>query len=152
MVKILIVEDKFAFEVEDVLKYLKEKKLKFEITLCSNTINSIRYLRYNFDKIDLIIFNFGNYREKGEKVKLNTEGFNLIQEIDSLTKMKNKKNLSIIINSSTKLELPNTITEEKYFSNLKAKCGITINHTDKIDGLYVYEFIDKNMAEKIEFQ
>ena len=65
-------------------------------------VYDLNYARLAF----LIIFNFGNYREKGEKVKLNTEGFNLIQEIDSLTKMKNKKNLSIIINSFPQGNVP----------------------------------------------
>lgn len=152
MINILIVEDQPKFKVEDALDYLKAKNLKFEINLCLSAVSSLRYFRSNFDKIDLAIVDLGIPRFEGEFVRSNTEGFGVIQEIERLTRMRNKKNFSIIINSSTKLELSDGMTEEEYFANLKARCGITMEHVDCLEGSYLYEFIKKNMPEKIEFQ
>ena len=152
MIKIFIIEDKFAFGLEDVLKHLTVKNLKFEITIFSTTLSAMRHLRINLDKIDLVIFNFGNNRDKEQYVKTNTEEFDVISEIERVARMMNNKKLLIIINSLRKLKLSDTMTEKEYFSKLKSRCGITIEHVEELEGSYLYEFIEKNMPEKIEFQ
>lgn len=151
MIKIFVVEDQPKFKVEDAFEYLKAKNLKFEVNMFSSAVSSLRYFRNNFDKIDLAIVDLGIPKFDGELVRSSTEGFDVIQEIERLTRMRNKKNFSIIINSSTKLELSG-MTEDEYFANSKAKCGITMEHVEELEGAYLYEFIEKNMPEKIGFQ
>lgn len=153
MIKILIVEDQPAFKVEDALDYLKFKNLKFELKMFSSAVSSMRYIRDNLEEIDLAIIDLGIPYFENEPIRTKTQGFEVIQEIERLIRNRSiKKSFSIIINSTTKLELPRGMTEEEYFSDSKTRCGTIIEHVEELEGSYLYEFIEKNMPEKIEFQ
>ena len=147
MINILVVEDQPAFKVEDALDYLKFKNLKCEIKMFSSAVSSMRYIRDNLSEIDLAIIDLGIPYFENEPIRSKTQGFEVIQEIERLI-----RNLSIIINSTTKLELSHDMTEEEYFADSRARCGITMEHIEELEGSYLYEFIEKNMPEKIEFQ
>ena len=150
MINILVVEDQPKFIVEDALNYLKAKNLNFEITLCLSAVSSMRYLRKNLAEIDLAIVDLGIPFFEGEFVKSSTEGFDVVQEIERLVKRRKKDKLPIIINSTTKIEFSDGTTEEDYFASSKER-GLIIEHVDCLEGAYLYEFIEKNMPEKVEF-
>lgn len=151
MINILVVEDQPKFKVEDALNYLKAKNLKFEITLCLSAVSSMRYLRNHLAEIDLAIVDLGIPFFESEPIKSNTEGFDVVQEIEILVEIGKKDKLPIIINSTTKIEFSDGTTEEDYFASSKER-GLIIEHVDCLEGAYLYEFIEKNMSEKIEFK
>lgn len=148
---ILIVEDQPKLKVEPALDYLKSEKVKFDYTICSSVHSALRYIQDNLSKVDLAIIDLGLPFFDGEPVKGKIEGMDIVFEISDKN-YEDNLNIPIIINSTTKIEGVNGETEEEYF---KAYFGEEfkkkIEHVDCLEGPWLYEFLQNNMAEKVEF-
>ena len=148
---ILIVEDQPKLKVEPALEYLKLKKVKFDYKIFLSIGAALRYMHDNLSKVDLAIVDLGLPWYDGEPIKSKVEGMDIIYEIMH----KNfEENLSIpiIINSTTKIEGVNGETEEEYFKNyFGEEFKMKIEHVDCLKGSWLYEFLQNNMSEKMEF-
>lgn len=147
---ILIVDDQPDLKVQHALDYLNSKKIKFdyELFLCVNS--ALRYLDKHLSEVDLAIIDLGLSWFDGGLIRSEIEGLNIITEILKRNLMENLS-VPVIINSTTEIEGANGETEEEYFKSFTEEMNQKIEHVDCLEGPWLYEFLQNNIGEKIEF-
>jgi len=141
---IIFVDDQPEFKVQEAIKYLKEKKLKFDYSIFKSSNSALRYIVEKLSKIDLIILDLGLPKiDDNNYLYDKYEGLFVLEQILSKT-----KDIPIIINSTTVIKPTNCATEKEYF---KSYSPAVIEHVEKLTGFYLFEFLETYLGEKVEF-
>ncbi len=141
---IIFVDDQPEFKVQEAIKYLKEKKLKFDYSIFKSSNSALRYIVEKLSKIDLIILDLGLPKiDDNNYLYDKYEGLFVLEQILSKT-----KDIPFIINSTTIIKHENYKTEKEYFKNFSPAL---IEHVEKLTGFYLFEFLETYLGEKVEF-
>lgn len=148
---ILIVDDQPDLKVQHALDYLNSKKIKFDYELFSCVNSALRYFNEHSSEIDLAIVDLGLPMFEGGRVRSPVEGVIVIQEILDQSCMEDL-NIPIIINSTTKIEGSHGETEEEYFEIYYTReLETKIEHVSRLEGSWLYKFLQENLKDKLEF-
>ena len=148
---ILIVDDQPELKVQDALDYLKSENVKFEYVSFTYVVSALRYIRGHLSEFDLAVIDLGLPWLENDRIKP-LEGLVLIEKILKNNITEDLK-IPVIINSTTKIEGTNGETEEEYLNTyyLKKNPKLIIEHVEKLDGSWLFKFLQEKIPDKVEF-
>lgn len=141
---ILFVDDTPESKIQEAIDYLISKQVKFSYSIYLSSNRALRFISTHLNEVDLAVIDLGlplfdgshNYQEIG--------GLEIIENILIET-----LDIPIIINSSTTIEFANGETEKEHFNYFHPAI---IEHVPLLDGKWLYEFLNKNLSEKMELK
>ena len=141
---IVFVDDQPEYKIQEAIKYLKEKKLKFDYSIFKSSNSALRYIVEKLSKIDLIILDLGLPKiDDNNYLYDKYEGLFILKQI-----LRKTTDIPIIINSTTVIRHKNYKNEKEYF---KSYSPAVIEHVERLTGFYLFEFLETYLGEKVEF-
>lgn len=131
---ILFVDDLPNFKVNPQIQYLQQKNLSFTYEVIGSVYSAIRYLNKHSNEVDLAIVDLGlPLTDDGSDY----ESLNGLLVTEFIMKIKENKNIPIIINSST--QIPN----EKQVLKKYTDEGINITHVEMLNVKWLLNYINE---------
>ena len=140
---IVFVDDQPEYNIQEAIKYLKEKKLNFDYSIFKSSNSALKYIVENLSKIDLIVLDLGLPKiDDNNYLYDKYEGLFILKQI-----LRKTTDVPIIINSTTVIKPTNGMTEKEY---LKTFTPAVIEHVERLTGFYLFEFLETYLSKKIE--